>query len=167
MVPGAAGDPLELRLVLQRGGEVRLERTVQGPLREADGERSGGGKPARERPRLVHQRVGRHHPVHEADAFRVRRAHRVGREHHLGRARVPHEPRQEPGRAGVRYETHAAEDLDERRRLRRDAEVARERDGATGARRDPVDGADDRLLQATHGEDERVIALAKLRAKIR
>ena len=60
---------------------------------------------------------------------------------------------------GVGHEADADEPGDERRRARRDADVARAREREPGACGRAVDGRDDRLLEAADEPDVRVVGL--------
>ena len=72
------------------------------------------------------------------------------------------QPWQEPRRAAVGHQPDPPEREHEARPLRRDAQVAGERERRPGPGRDAVDRADDRLGQRAHRPDDRVVALADL-----
>ncbi len=88
-----------------------------------------------------------HDPVDQADALGLGRVDDLGEEHQLLRPVQPDQPGQDPRAAEVHAEPALREDLGEPRPVRRDHQVAAEREVAPRAGRHPVDRGDRRDVE--------------------
>src|SRR5262245_40381515 len=123
------------------------------------------GRPSRRRlraqdrtgelPRLAHHPVGSDAAVHESNAMRLPRTHRLAGQDHLQGLRPPHEPRQ-PARAGESGD-EAERQLGEPEAGARSAhtDVAAESDLEPAAEAEPIHGCDEGLREAEEIVEQR------------
>src|SRR5439155_4096132 len=126
----------------QPGIEIDPRRRVQRQLRQPRGERTLTQDPLRQLAHANLQLPGRGDRRHEPDLERLLRVDDVAGQHEVLGPSETDDARQPLRRAGAGYDAEPELWLPERRGLRRDADVARERQLAPAAERVPVDRGD-------------------------
>src|SRR5260370_1238581 len=112
--------------------------------------------------RFVHQPVvGDGLPDHAPFGRRCRRQ-RLCEQRQRARPRHAEEARQNQGAAAIGNQADAREGLDEARRLRRQHDIAGQRQIGAGAGGDAVDGADHRQRQGAQLADQRIVVVEQV-----
>src|SRR5262249_23656714 len=132
-----------VRLALEVLDVVALERVVRRALDRGERERRLRGEQLSNLARLVDSRVV--HRVHKADPQRLRGTDDAARQDQVLRDAEAADPRQALGPAPAGDDPEVDLGLAELRAGRRVAQVARERELAAAAEREPVDRGDRRL----------------------
>src|ERR1043166_6516458 len=150
--------------------ELLLERIVRrrGEQLLDEGERAGGlgGEVLRHAERARLELGERTHLVDEPELGRPGRGPLLARQGERRRLRGADQARKEPGAPGVRHQADLDERLEERGLLRRDHDVAGQREVGAGAGGPAVDAAHHRLGHPAEREHERVVRRADVRREI-
>src|SRR6266566_692650 len=162
VVARAARAILQRRLELEEGREVAVPRRVQPLLRERVRLGRSRCQAMRVLAPLVRELGVGPHALHETDAQCLVRAHRFTGEDHVRGPSPPDDAWEEIRRPGIGHEADAGPRRAERRRRRRDTDVARDGDTEAGSGNDAVDRGDDRLAHDANRRDEWVITATQL-----
>src|SRR6266566_96433 len=162
VVARAARAILQRRLELEEGREVAVPRRVQPLLRERVRLGRSRCQAMRVLAPLVRELGVGPYARHETDAQCLVRAHRFTGEDHVRGPSPPDDAWEEIRRPGIGHEADAGPRRAERRRRRRDTDVARDGDTEAGSGNDAVDRGDDRLAHDADRRDEWVITATQL-----
>src|SRR4051812_11390460 len=157
VVVRATGLPLELCLERELRGEIVVQPRIEAALDESERTRRHSGEPPGEIEAGISENGRRDDVVDEPPLLGGPRIQLVAEHRERGRALIADESRKDERAAAVRDEADFREGLDERRVLRRQHEIAGEREVGAGARGDAVHGADDRLLERADAVDHRCV----------
>ena len=166
VVVGARAADHSIGLERERAAQVGANGAIEVLLHVAQRDRRTGGDRFRERPRARHQFVVGNDFVEDAERETFVGADATAGEVQLLRAGDADELRQQPAAAVVAGQADVRERRRDERALRRNAQIARERDRHPGAGRRARQRGDRRLREVEQPQRQRLLAVLQLAHRV-